>query len=132
MSRWSALALLVLAVLGAPAESRAAGPRVAAHRGGALLWPENSLRAFRGALGLGADFLETDVHLSADGEVMVIHDPTLERTTTGRGAVRENRLGDLGRVRLKAADGAVTDEPVPTLGALLDLLKPGRSSLLLE
>ena len=62
---------------------------VAAHRGGALLWPENSLLAFRNAVGLGADYLEFDVHLSKDGEVIVIHDPTLDRTTTGAGPVRE-------------------------------------------
>ncbi|HXH85075.1 MAG TPA: glycerophosphodiester phosphodiesterase family protein, partial [Candidatus Tectomicrobia bacterium] len=47
-------------------------PRVAAHRGGAALWPENSLRAFRAALDLGADLLELDVHLAADGEVVVV------------------------------------------------------------
>ena len=58
---------------------------LAAHRGGSLLWPENSLLAFRNAIALGADFIEFDVHLSKDGEVVVIHDPTLERTTTGAG-----------------------------------------------
>ncbi|MGH7342170.1 MAG: glycerophosphodiester phosphodiesterase family protein, partial [Candidatus Rokuibacteriota bacterium] len=52
-------------------------PRIAAHRGGAGLWPENSLAAFAGALALGIDLLELDVHLSADGEVVVIHDATL-------------------------------------------------------
>ena len=60
-------------------------PLFAAHRGGAALWPENSLLAFGNALALGVDYLELDVHLSRDGEVMVIHDATLERTTTGTG-----------------------------------------------
>ncbi|OLC34878.1 MAG: hypothetical protein AUH81_11355 [Candidatus Rokubacteria bacterium 13_1_40CM_4_69_5] len=105
---------------------------MAAHRGGALLWPENSLLAFRNALGLDVDYLECDVHLTADGEVIVLHDPTLNRTTTGRGAVREARLADLARLQLKARDGSVTAEPIPTLAALLDLLKPGRAELLLE
>jgi len=100
----------------------AAGPQVAAHRGGALLWPENSLLAFRNALALGVDYLETDIHLTADGEVVVMHDPTLERTSTGRGAIRDARLAELGAVRLKAADGSVTAERVPTLAALLDVL----------
>jgi len=58
---------------------------VAAHRGGAQLWPENSLLAFANALGLGVDAVETDVHLTADGEIVVIHDPKLDRTSTGRG-----------------------------------------------
>ena len=135
-SRWAAATALVLAVtaLGAVAERPAAGsaPRIAAHRGGARLWPENSLLAFRNALALGVDFVETDVHLTADGEPVVIHDPTLERTTTGTGTVRAARLADLAPVRLKGADGAPTAEPVPTLAQLLDLLAPARVELLLE
>ena len=61
---------------------------LAAHRGGALLWPENSLLAFRNSVALGADFIEFDVHLSKDGELVVIHDPTLDRTTSGSGPVK--------------------------------------------
>jgi len=119
--------LLALALPGA-----AAGPLVAAHRGGALLWPENSLLAFRNALTLGADLLETDVHLTADGEVVIVHDPTLDRTTTAQGAVRDTKLADLMSVRLKAADGTVTREHVPTLRELLDLMRPATARLLLE
>ncbi len=110
----------------------AAVPLVAAHRGGGALWPENSLLAFRNALALGVDFLETDVHLTGDGEVVVVHDETLDRTTTGHGAVRDVKLPDLMSVRLKAADGTVTSEPVPTLRELLDLLRPASARLLLE
>jgi glycerophosphoryl diester phosphodiesterase len=83
-----------------------------AHRGGAALWPENSLLAFRSALALGVDALELDLHLTADGEVVVLHDPTLERTSTGRGAVRDARLADLASVRLKTREGAATVERV--------------------
>jgi glycerophosphoryl diester phosphodiesterase len=128
--RARALVAIVLAV----AVSATAGPpvQIAAHRGGALLWPENSLAAFRNALALGADLLELDVHLTADGEVVVIHDPTLERTSTGTGAVGAVRLADLGGARLRARDGTVTDEPVPTLAQVLDLLRPARAELLLE
>jgi glycerophosphoryl diester phosphodiesterase len=128
------LALLAAAVLAGMSTAAAPGPTplVAAHRGGALLWPENSLTAFRGALALGADFLETDVHLTGDGEVIVLHDPTLERTSTGRGRVSDVRLADLGPLRLRTRDGAVTEDPVPTLAALLDLLGPSRAQLLLE
>ena len=110
----------------------AARPLFAAHRGGALLWPENSLLAYRNALALGADFLETDIHLTADDEVVVIHDPTLERTTTGHGAVRAATRASLAAVRLKAADGSVTAERLPTLADLLDLLAPSTARLLLE
>jgi len=125
-----ALAASVLAV----AVSAAAGPaaQVAAHRGGALLWPENSLVAFRNALALGVGLLELDVHLTKDGEVVVIHDPTLERTTTATGAVGAIRLTDLAGARVRARDGAATDEPVPTLAQVLDLLRPAFAELLLE
>ena len=107
-----AAAVLLLAMTPAFA---AAQPLIAAHRGGAALWPENSLLAFGNALGLGVDFVETDVHLTSDGEVVVLHDPKLDRTTTGTGAVAERRLADLASVRLRAADGTPTDEPMPTL-----------------
>jgi glycerophosphoryl diester phosphodiesterase len=124
----------ILLVLAAAAPA-AAQPLVAAHRGGAALWPENSLLAFRQAQALGVDFLETDVHLTADGEVIVLHDPTLDRTTTATGPIVERRLADLASVRLRAADGAPTDEPVPTLPRLLDTLPSaplGGPRLLLE
>jgi len=112
----------------------AAGPdvQVAAHRGGSLLWAENGLTAFRNALALGADYLELDTHLTADGEVVVIHDPTLDRTTTGRGPVSAARLADLASIRLKARDGSVTEDTVPTLAQVLDTLKPSGRQLLLE
>lgn len=65
------------------------GTRIVAHRGGAALWPENTMRAFKGAIALGVDAIELDVHPSADGVPMVIHDATLERTGLGRGVVVE-------------------------------------------
>jgi glycerophosphoryl diester phosphodiesterase len=128
-----ALGLVALAAaVGGAAASPERHPLVAAHRGGALLWPENSLLAFRQALALGVDVVECDVHLTADDDVVVIHDPTLDRTTTGRGPVREARLADLAAVRLRGPDGQPTDERVPTLAQLLQLLAPARAGLLLE
>jgi glycerophosphoryl diester phosphodiesterase len=110
------------------AVSGAGRPLIAAHRGGALLWPENSLTAFRGALGLGVDLVELDVHLTKDGELVVIHDPTLERTTTGQGAVRDHTWAELAAVTLKGTAG----ERPPRLEEVLDLLRPTPVGLLLE
>jgi glycerophosphoryl diester phosphodiesterase len=96
---------------------------VAAHRGGAALAPENSLSGFRNALALGVDALEFDLHLTRDGEVVVIHDPRLDRTTTLSGAVRDRTLAELRTAHLKTRDGQVTTERVPTLAAVLDLAR---------
>ena len=107
-------------------------PAVAAHRGGARLWPENSLRAFREALALGVDLLELDVHRTADGTLAVIHDPTLERTTDARGEVGALTGADLRRPRLRGPDGTLTDERIPRLEEVLALVAPSRAGLLLE
>jgi glycerophosphoryl diester phosphodiesterase len=106
--------------------------RYVAHRGGASLWPENSLTAFRNAIVLGARVLEFDVHLTADGRVAVIHDPTLERTSSGVGAVGTATAADLARARLRGADGALTDDHVPTLDEVLALAAPAGVALLVE
>ena len=67
-----------------------------AHRGGALLAPENTLVAFRQAVErYRTDMLELDVHLSRDGELVVAHDPTLERCTDGEGPLAERTLAEL-------------------------------------
>ena len=127
---WRVISALLLLVAGVSA----AGPevQVAAHRGGSQLWAENGLTAFRNALALGADYLELDTHVTADGEVVVIHDPTLDRTTTAQGAIAAARRADLGRAKLKTRDGTVTEDTVPTLAQVLDTLKPSGAQLLLE
>jgi glycerophosphoryl diester phosphodiesterase len=82
------------------ARARRAGDRltVFAHRGGAGLAPENTRGAFRQAAALGVDGCELDVRLSKDGEVVVIHDATLERTTDADGPVSALTAAELGRV----------------------------------
>jgi glycerophosphoryl diester phosphodiesterase len=65
-------------------------PKVAiAHRGSRHLWPENTMEAFSAAVDLGFRHLETDLHVTADGVVVCIHDPTVNRTTEGRGPVSD-------------------------------------------
>jgi glycerophosphoryl diester phosphodiesterase len=73
-------------------------PLAFAHRGGAKLWPENTLAAFQGAVDLGYLYLETDLHASRDGVLVTIHDATLERTTDGSGPVSEHTLQELKRL----------------------------------
>jgi glycerophosphoryl diester phosphodiesterase len=107
-------------------------PRYVAHRGGAAQWPENSLTAFRNAIAAGAAILELDVHLTADGEVAVIHDPTLDRTSDGHGPLAACTKADLDRARLRGPDGAPTDDRVPTLPDVLALAAPAGVGVLVE
>ena len=65
------------------------------HRGNADECPENTLASFRSAIELGVDLIELDVHLSEDGDLPVIHDHLLDRTTNGSGLVRDHTMHDL-------------------------------------
>ena len=69
--------------------------RVFAHRGYSGKYPENTMEAFRGAFAAGADGIELDVQLSKDGQLVIIHDETLDRTTTGKGYVKDYTLSEL-------------------------------------
>src|SRR5437660_9273932 len=75
-------------------------PLVFAHRGGSALAPENTMDAFANGLSLGADGIELDVHLSGDGVVVVHHDQTVGRTTSGRGAVAAHTASELARLHV--------------------------------
>jgi len=70
--------------------------------------------------------------LSRDGEVIVIHDATLDRTTTGRGPIREQTLAALKAMRLKDRRGALTEETIPELSEVVGLASEARRRLLLE
>ncbi|HUG53576.1 MAG TPA: glycerophosphodiester phosphodiesterase family protein [Vicinamibacteria bacterium] len=101
-------------------------PLVIAHRGDSAHRPENTLAAFAGALEAGAALVEFDVHLTRDGEVVVIHDDTVDRTTDGRGAVRDLTLAEIRRLSAgyPARFGdAYAGERVLTLAETLGLLR---------
>jgi glycerophosphoryl diester phosphodiesterase len=104
-----------------PGRSR---PYVMAHRGNRVLCPENTLAAFRQAIANGADILETDLHLSADGTFMCIHDATVDRTTDGSGAVASLALADLKLLSAAYGRPEFQAERIPTLAELAELLPP--------
>ena len=92
------------------------------HRGARKLWPENSLDGFRRTRELGVDGVEFDVHVARDGELVVIHDPTLERTTEGTGAVAERTAAELAATPLRGmGGGGAGGAGVPTLDQVLDV-----------
>ncbi|HLO10729.1 MAG TPA: glycerophosphodiester phosphodiesterase [Pseudoneobacillus sp.] len=70
-------------------------PLVIAHQGGELLAPSNTLTAFMQAANLGVDVIETDIHITKDGHLVTIHDPSVDRTTNGKGMVNELTLNEL-------------------------------------
>jgi glycerophosphoryl diester phosphodiesterase len=78
---------------------------IASHRGGALLWPENSRIAFEATAGLAVEQVEFDVHPTRDGRLVVIHDDTLDRTTESRGPVAALDWSELSTVVLKGTGG---------------------------
>lgn len=102
--------------------------RIIAHRGARNLWAENSLEGFRRTAALGVDAVELDLHLSSDGEIVVIHDPLLDRTTNGRGPVSDHSLEALRRLHLADTLG----ETIPTLDEVLDIFAPTGLGLELE
>lgn len=116
-------------------------PSVIAHRGGRGLWPENTLYAFRKAVALGADVLEMDIRQSADGDLVVLHDETVDRTTDGSGLVAAlplSRLRELDAGYRWSPDGGKTHPhrgqglTVPTLREVLKALPQARMNLELK
>lgn len=90
--------------------------KIIGHRGYASQYPENSLIGFVKAAELGIEGIELDVHLTKDGEVVVMHDETIDRMTNGSGLISEMTLAELRSYRLKSGVGFTTsDERIPTL-----------------
>jgi glycerophosphoryl diester phosphodiesterase len=93
-------------------------PRIVAHRGLHRVQPENSCEAFELALNEGF-WVECDVQASAEGEAVVLHDATLDRTTSGRGECAAQPMAALAPLRLRDASGALTAARLPALGEAL-------------
>jgi glycerophosphoryl diester phosphodiesterase len=96
-------------------------PTIIAHRGASAYAPENTLAAFELAVRQGADAIELDAKLTADGQVVVFHDQTLERTTGVHGRVSEKTLAELRHLDAGSHfDIAYKGEPIPTLDEVLE------------
>ena len=94
-----------------------------AHRGGAGLWPQNTMMAFRGAVDLGYRFIETDVQKTLDGRLVLFHDPVLDGLTDGRGAVADWDWEDLNRLDAGYAFGPDRGFPHRRSGARIPLVE---------
>ena len=102
----------------------AARPLIAGHRGYAARYPENTMLSYRAAFDCGVDMLEIDLHLTRDGQLALIHDGTVDRTTDGRG-----RVGGFTLAELQAFDAGL-GEKIPEFGEFLSWI--GKTSLYLN
>ena len=94
-----------------------------AHRGSKCNRPENTLAAFQEALRVKSDGIELDVHLSKDNQLVVIHDEKVNRTTSGKGRVRDLRLAELKQLDAGSwFDSRFRGERIPTLKEVINLL----------
>lgn len=97
--------------------------KIYAHRGNQAQAVENSLTAFQDAVTAGADGIECDLHLTADGALVVIHDEQLDRTTDSQGEISDLSLAQIQGASLRFPDGRLTPDRVPSLPELLNLLR---------
>lgn len=96
---------------------------VVAHRGDWRYAPENSLAAIENVIKMGCDIVEIDIRKTKDGHLILMHDNTLDRTTTGRGKVSDWTLNDIKKLKLRNGLGIHTRHTIPTLEEALLLAK---------
>ncbi|MFD7904652.1 glycerophosphodiester phosphodiesterase [Kitasatospora sp. NPDC057904] len=106
------------------------GPVVIGHRGAPQNAPENTMASFDTALRQGADWVETDVQTTRDGVPVLMHDPSVDRTTNGKGAIGDLTAAQIAALRVTIGPGPA--EPVPTLEQLLERMARTNATLLME
>lgn len=104
---------------------------VVSHRGDWKQFPENSLDAINSIIQMGGDVVEIDVQRTKDGQLILMHDERLDRTTNGKGLIAETTFADIQKLFLKDHNGNVTQHKVPTLKKVL-LMSKGRIMLNLD
>ncbi len=97
-----------------------------AHRGFSGMYPENTMEAFKKAVEIGSDGIETDLHITKDGVIVICHDETIDRTTDGSGFIKDYTYREL--TEFNAGHG----EKIPSLDELMDYMKDKNLLLNLE
>ena len=111
--------------------------QVIAHRGASFFEPENTLRSFKRAIEMGADFVEIDVRMSKDGELVIMHDADVNRTTNGNGLVKDQTLEELKKLDAGRGETIPTlDEVMKTVknkvGLVIEIKEPGTEDKILQ
>lgn len=126
------LAAIALPSPGAPLPALRHRVAIMCHRGGAGISPENTLVAYRKAIALKADYVEIDVRTSRDGRLVIMHDSKVDRTTNGKGAVRDLTFDEIRRLDAGSHFGpSYADTRVPTLDEVLALCR-GKINIYLD
>lgn len=108
-------------------------PIIIAHRGASAYAPENTMASFKKALDMKAEGIELDVHLSMDGQLVVIHDEKVDRTSNGKGWIKEKTLEELRGLDFGSWYGPeFKNERIPTLEEVMELLLPWEGILNIE
>jgi len=105
--------------------------QVAVHRGDWHNYPENTLAALQSCIDMGVEIIEIDVRRTADGELAIIHDTELDRTTNGSGKVADFTMAEIRKLRTKTNDGELTDYPVPSLADVM-LAAKGKAIIMID
>lgn len=124
--RWLVALALVCWLTPQAATAQALDIQIFAHRGFTREHPENSIAALEAAAALGLAGAEIDLRTTRDGQVVLMHDPTVDRTTTGSGAIESMTLDEVRRLRLRAPDGNAGPEAVPDLEMVIAFLERHR------
>lgn len=110
------------------------GPHISAHRGGPVSpgFPENCIETFAHTMSLAPAIIEFDVEMTADSVLILMHDNTLDRTTTGTGPLRQRRWAELDTLRLRSNDGAATPFRIPLFEQALEWTKRAQAVLTVD
>ena len=107
-------------------------PKIIAHRGHLTGLPENAMSSIKEVLKLSPDYVEIDVGITKDDQIILHHDSTLERTTNGRGWIRDKTLEEIKELRLKNLEGKITSESIPTLEEVMEIMRKQNINLQID
>lgn len=107
-------------------------PVIWGHRGASALMPENTLRSFQKAEEDHADGVELDIQLTKDGQIVVCHDETIDRTSDGKGYVKDYTLEELRHFNFNKTHPEVKHADIPLMKEVFELLKPGNLTINIE
>ena len=97
--------------------------QIVAHQGHLAGLPENAISSLKNVLKLSPDYIEIDVGITKDDQLILHHDSTLERTTNGTGSIRDNTLEEIRELRLKDLQGNIISESVPTFEEVIEIMR---------